>query len=187
MKIKDVLFSAGKTGFFFDDQAAIKKGARQDGFIYIGQPVTEHFERIRQAGESISVILILENGQIAVGDCAAVQYSGAGGRDPLFLASTYIPFLEKNIKPLLVNKELDSFLNLAKFFDNLEIEGKKLHTAIRYGLSQALLEAVALAKNKLKVEIIWDEYNLEHIIKPVPIFGQSGDDRYINVDKMIIK
>ncbi|HQJ41042.1 MAG TPA: hypothetical protein PK449_05760, partial [Exilispira sp.] len=49
------------------------------------------------------------------------------------------------------------------------IEGKKLHTAIRYGLSQALLEAVALAKNKLKVEIIWDEYNLEHIIKPVPI------------------
>lgn len=187
MKIKDVLFSAGKTGFFFDDQAAIKKGARQDGFIYIGQPVTEHFERIRQAGESISVILILENGQIAVGDCAAVQYSGAGGRDPLFLASTYIPFLEKNIKPLLVNKELDSFLNLAKFFDNLEIEGKKIHTAIRYGLSQALLEAVALAKNKLKVEIIWDEYNLEHIIKPVPIFGQSGDDRYINVDKMIIK
>ena len=31
-------------------------------------------------------MLILEDGQIAWGDCAAVQYSGAGGRDPLFLA-----------------------------------------------------------------------------------------------------
>ena len=80
MKIKDVLFSAGKTGFFFVDQSAIKKGARQDGFIYIGQPVTEHFERIRQAGESISVILILENGQIAVGDCAAVP-----SKNPAFI------------------------------------------------------------------------------------------------------
>lgn len=34
MKIKDVLFSAGKTGFFFDDQAAIKKEpGKMDLFI----------------------------------------------------------------------------------------------------------------------------------------------------------
>lgn len=47
------------------------------------------FTSVRQAGESISVLFILEDGQIAHGDCAAVQYSGAGGRDPLFLAKLY--------------------------------------------------------------------------------------------------
>ena len=86
MKIKRALFVSGKSAFFFDDQKAIKKGAKADGFVYEGKPLTRGFERIRIAGESISVVLELEDGQLAVGDCAAVQYSGVGGRDPLFLA-----------------------------------------------------------------------------------------------------
>lgn len=187
MKIKDLIFSEGKTGFFFDDQKAIKSGAKTDGFIYDGNPMTPHFKAIRQAGESISVILVLEDGQLAIGDCAAVQYSGAGGRDPLFLAKSYIPILEKHVKPMLLGQELDNFRNLASKIDNLEIDGKRLHTALRYGVSQALLDGVSKAKGKTIVETIWEEYNLPKIIKKVQIFGQSGDDRYINVDKMILK
>jgi len=187
MKIIDMIFSEGKTGFFFDDQKAIKDGAKQDGFIYLGQPKLEGFEAIRQAGESISVIIFLEDGQIAVGDCAAVQYSGAGGRDPLFLAKRYIPFLEKNIKPILVGREVKSFKELAEEIDILIIDGKKIHTALRYGLSMAILDSVSKANHETIVETIWREYNLPRIIKRVPIFGQSGDDRYNNVDKMILK
>lgn len=82
MKIVDVVCSAGRTGFYFDDQRASRPGAGHDGIFYVGQPVTEGFSAVRQAGESISVMLVLEDGQIATGDCAAVQYSGAGGRDP---------------------------------------------------------------------------------------------------------
>ena len=89
MKIVDVVCAPGRTGFFFDDQKAIKSGAVSDGAAYIGTPVTPGFKSIRQAGESISVMLVLEDGQIAWGDCAAVQYSGAGGRDPLFLAEDF--------------------------------------------------------------------------------------------------
>ena len=124
MKIVNVLFSKGATGFFFDDQQAIKKGATQDGAFYTGTTLTQGFTAIRQAGECVSVVLMLENGQIAMGDCAAVQYSGTGGRDPLFLADRYIPFLEKHIRPLLLGRELTSFRELAKEFDLLEIEGK---------------------------------------------------------------
>ncbi|MBR4907056.1 MAG: methylaspartate ammonia-lyase, partial [Clostridia bacterium] len=76
MKIIDVICSAGRTGFYFDDQRAIKAGAKSDGAAYIGEPKTEGFTSVRQPGESISVMLILEDGQIAFGDCAAVQYSG---------------------------------------------------------------------------------------------------------------
>ena len=77
MKIVDVICSKARTGFFFDDQRAIKKGAVSDGAAYFGETVTPGFKSVRQAGEAISVMLVLEDGQIAWGDCAAVQYSGA--------------------------------------------------------------------------------------------------------------
>ncbi len=187
MKIIDVVCSAGRTGFYFDDQRAIKKGAGHDGVFYIGEPVTEGFTSVRQAGESISVMLVLEDGQIAFGDCAAVQYSGAGGRDPLFLAKDFIPVIEKYIKPELVGKEADDFRGLAKMMEAITVEGKRLHTAIRYGLSQALLDAVAKATGRLMCEVVADEYGCEISENPIPIFTQSGDDRYDNSDKMIIK
>ncbi len=187
MKISKATFAPGNSAFFFDDQRAIKKGAAQDGFVYLGEPVTPKFSRIREAGQSISVVLLLEDGQIAVGDCAAVQYSGAGGRDPLFLAEDYVPFLNKNLKPLLEGLELSAFREMADRFANLEVEGKKLHSAIRYGLTQALLDAVARANHLMPCEVVCREYGLPVIAERIPIFGQTGDNRYENVDKMIIK
>ena len=187
MKIVDIICSAGRTGFYFDDQRAIKGGAGHDGVFYIGNPVTEGFKAVRQAGESISVMLVLENGMIAQGDCAAVQYSGAGGRDPLFLAEDFIPLIEGPIKEQIVGKEADNFRKLAAEMEAIEIDGKRLHTAIRYGLSQALLDAVAKATGRLMCEVVADEYDCTVSEKPIPIFTQSGDDRYSNSDKMIIK
>jgi methylaspartate ammonia-lyase len=187
MKIVDVVCSAGRTGFYFDDQRAIKAGAGHDGFTYVGEPVTEGFTSIRQAGESISVMLILEDGQVAHGDCAAVQYSGAGGRDPLFLAKDFIPVIEKEIAPKLIGRELSNFKSLAEEFDKMTVNGKRLHTAIRYGITQAILDGVAKAKKVTMAEIVRDEYNTGVEINRIPIFTQSGDDRYSNADKMIIK
>ncbi len=187
MKIIDVICSAGRTGFYFDDQRAIKQGAGHDGTFYIGQPVTDGFRSIRQAGESISVMLVLEDGQIAYGDCAAVQYSGAGGRDPLFLAEDFIPVIDTHIKPRLVGMEADNFRGLCAMMEAIEVDGKRLHTAIRYGISQALLDAVAKASGRLMCEVVADEYGCAVSETPIPVFTQSGDDRYNNVDKMIIK
>jgi len=187
MKITQALFVSGYSSFYFDDQKAIKKGAGQDGFVYLGKAVTEGFRDIRQAGECVSVLLVLDNGTVAVGDCAAVQYSGAGGRDPLFLGANFVPFLEKHIKPLLEGRSVATFLPNARYFDALEIEGKRLHTAIRYGLTQALLDATAQARSITKAEVILDEYQLPFVDAPVPLFGQSGDDRYAAVDKMLLK
>ena len=187
MKIIDVVCSKGRTGFYFDDQRAIKGGAGHDGVFYTGAPVTEGFTSVRQAGESISVMLILEDGQVAHGDCAAVQYSGAGGRDPLFLAKDFIPLIDEHIKPQLVGKEADNFRALAAMMEAIQVDGKRLHTAIRYGLSQALLDAVAKATGRLMCEVVADEYGCTVSDKPIPVFTQSGDARYDNADKMIIK
>ncbi len=188
MRIKDVVFTKGLTGFYFDDQLAIKKGATQNGLVYEGDPVTIGFTRVRQPGESVSVQIVLEDGQVAIGDCAAVQYSGTGGRDPLFLADDYLEFLEKVIKPLIKARDLNSFKENAEYFDNLVVNNKKLHTAIRYGVTQALLHAQALIDKTTMAEVIRKEYNIKDTLyKRVPIFSQSGDNRYENADKMILK
>jgi len=187
MKIVDVVCSAGRTGFYFDDQRAIKAGAGHDGFTYVGEPITEGFQQVRQAGESISVMLVLEDGQVAYGDCAAVQYSGAGGRDPLFLAKDFIPIIEKEIAPKLIGRDVTGFRPLAEEIDHMQVNGKRLHTAIRYGVTQAILDAAAKVKKVTMAEVIRDEYNTGVEFHRIPIFTQSGDDRYNNVDKMIIK
>ena len=86
MKIAQVLSVPVRTGFFTDDQAAIRIGVKPDGFTYAGTPVTPGFTAVRQAGEAVSVMFVLDDGFVAQGDCAAVQYSGVGGRDVLFRA-----------------------------------------------------------------------------------------------------
>lgn len=187
MKITNVQFSPGVSSFYFDDQAAIKGGAGMDGFIYVGPAATPGFDSIRQSGEAISVLIELENGQWAEGDCAAVQYSGAGGRDPLFTAERYIPWMSSVLRPLLIGRDVSRFLENARFIDQLTADGRQIHTAIRYGLSQALLDATAKATNRLKLEVVCDEYGLPIDPSPLKLFGQSGDDRYNAVDKMIMK
>jgi len=188
MKIVDVIASAGLTGFYFDDQRAIKAGAGHDGFTYTGEAVTPGFRAVRQRGESISVMLILEDGQVAAGDCAAVQYSGAGGRDPLFLAEEFIPIILEEIAPKLIGQELESFRKLTDLVEHSKRpNGERYHTAIRYGVSQAILDGVAKAKKKTMTEVILEEYDLPLVLEPVPIFTQTGDDRYDNADKAIIK
>ena len=88
---------------------------------------------------------------------------------------------------MLVGKEADNFRQLAAEMEAIQVEGKRLHTAIRYGVSQAILDAVAKAKHMMMCEVVAEEYGCEVSDKPIDIFTQSGDDRYDNSDKMIIK
>ena len=187
MKIEKVLLTAGLGGYYFDDLQAIKGGAKHDGLFYIGEPVTPGFSRIRQPGETISVMFLLEGGQVGMGDCIAVQYSGVGGRDPVLLAEKYIPLVEKLARSSLVGRDITSFKEFCRFIDSLTSDGQGLHSGIRYGLSQAGLDAVAKARGITMAEVIADEYNLTISDKIIPILLQSGDDRYIGADKMILK
>lgn len=188
MKIKTVVLSKSTTGFYFDDQKAIKAGAVVDGFYYPGEPVLPGYRSIRMPGEAVSIQLVLENGMVAKGDCAAVQYSGTDGRDPLFLADEFIPFINEYLKPELLKEDLVSFREIAGKYDQFTINGNRLHTAIRYGLTQSLLHAIALVKGITMAEVIRLEYGIiDEEYERIPIFTQSGDERYSNLDKMIIK
>jgi methylaspartate ammonia-lyase len=187
MRIRRVHWVPGYSAYYSDDQAAIKAGATRDGFVYTGNPVTSGFRSVRQAGECLSVILELDNGAIAVGDCAAVQYSGIGGRDEVFLADDASTQVSPRLTGELLRRDASTFLESSRYFDVLELDGKRLHTALRYGISQALLNAAAGATGRLAVEVLADEFALPIVTAPIPLFAQSGDDRYAGADKMILK
>ena len=65
---------------------------------------------------------------------------------------------DKYLKPELVGKEADNFRSLCEMMEAITIDGKRLHTAIRYGVSQAILDAVAKATNRFMCEVVADEY-----------------------------
>jgi methylaspartate ammonia-lyase len=182
-----VLTAVGRAGFFTDDQAAIRAGAPRDGFDYAGSPVTPGFDRIREPGVAVSVLLVLSDGQVAVGDCTTVQYAGAAGRDPVIAPDAVVRVIGSVVAPALERQPASRFRSLAALLDDLRHDGSPLPAAIRYGVSQALLDAVALAHHRTMAEIVRDEYDTGVDLRPVPLFAQSGDDRYDNVDKMILK
>jgi methylaspartate ammonia-lyase len=182
MKIADVISVPARTGFFADDQAAIKAGVTSDGFVYTGTPVTPGFTGVRQAGEALSVMFLLDDGFVAVGDCASVQYPGVGGREPVFRAADGEAAIAGQAAPLLTGAGLTTFREMAPSLDALPV-----HTAVRYGITQALLDAVAHQEQVTMAELVRDEYQTGVTLGPVPMFAQCGEDRYGNVDKMILK
>ncbi len=63
---------------------------------------------------------------------------------------------------------------------------RPLHTAVRYGVSQALLQAVALVRGLTMAQVICQEWDLPVPDAPIPIHAQSGSERYYNAEKMIV-
>ncbi|RWQ32470.1 methylaspartate ammonia-lyase [Mesorhizobium sp.] len=186
MQIKDVLLAPGNGAFFYDDQAAIGSGATQDGFIYVGRPITPGFQSIRVPASSLSVGLVLTNDVVVWGDMMGVQYSGAGGRDLMFDANQISDLTSRVVLPRLLDVDASLYLDAcAKILEPFEQE--RLPLALEYGVSQALLRAAAYLQRATMAEVICAEFDLPLPTRRVPIYCQSGDAREINVDKMILK
>lgn len=186
-KIEKVICAIGCSGYIHRDFEAIKNGAEQNGFIHMGNPVLPGFKRIDEPGTIISIILKLEDGQTAFGDCVDVIFTGIAGRDKIFNAENYIDYVIKEISPKLVGRQLNNFRDLAYEFDNLYNENKKIHTAIRYGVTQALLHAVSLSLNCTMAEVISSEYKINIADKLIPMLASCRRDDSMQLDRMILK
>jgi len=184
--IEAVHATPGVAGFFFDDQAAIRRGAASDGFAYDGPTATAGYERVREPGEALLVEVELTDGRRARGDCAAVQYSGAGSRDPLFRAGEHRAVVEGPVAEALVGRDPT---DLAGAVDALErvAADRDLHTAVQYGVSQALVAAAARARETTMTRVLADYLDAEPATEPVPVFGQTGDERHRGAEKMLLK
>ncbi|UFW51312.1 MULTISPECIES: methylaspartate ammonia-lyase [Bradyrhizobium] len=184
--IKDVILAPGNGSFFYDDQAAIRAAVAHDGFRYLGEPLTPGFTSIRMPSRSLSIGLVLSDDVIVWGDMMSVQYSGAGGRDPVFQVDAIQALTRSVVIPRLLASDVSNFLRACERV-LASHEARRLPLAIEYGVSQALLRAVAHIARTTLAEVICSEYHLPLPDKRVPLYAQSGDSREINVDKMILK
>ncbi|RWD45509.1 MAG: methylaspartate ammonia-lyase [Mesorhizobium sp.] len=186
MRIKDIVLAPGTGAFFYDDQAAIRAGAKQDGFLYLGKPLTAGMASIRTPATCVSIGLVLADDTIVWGDMMSVQYSGAGGRDPLFDPEKISDVTRQVVAPRLLHVDTSSFRKACAEV-LASTDGARLPLSLEYGVSQALMGAAAHIKRQTMAEIICSEFGLPLPTRRVPIYAQSGDAREINVDKMILK
>lgn len=175
-------------GYFFDDQAAIRAGARRDGLRYLGPALTPGFSAVREPAEAVSVMLVLSDGQVVTGDCATVQYSGVAGREPRLQATDLAHRIEADVAPSLQGLPVLNFRESDRLVDQLCREVLPTPTAASYGLSQALLAAAAHAAGHGQMAwTVLREWGLPGPLRALPLYAQSGEDRRGNVDKMIMK
>ena len=187
MKVKQVICAAGRSGYMHRDLMAIKAGARQDGMIFHGPTVTPGFKKIVEPATIISVMLVLEDGQIAFGDCADVILAGVAGRDPVFNAADYMGVMEGPVAKTLTGRDISTFKVNADELDKMKVDGKRLHTALRYGITQALLHAAALSRKETMAEIIAREYGTTISKKPIGILASGHKDDPTQLDRIILK
>lgn len=185
--IKAVLTASAQGAFFYDDQRAIRLGAESRGLLYSGSPVTPGFDAIRMPARALSLGLVLDSGHVAWGDMMSVQYAAAGSREPVFNPDAAKAMLQAGplYERLMTLRLTDLHADIAHVL--APIEGTPISCAMQYGLSQAILQAHAEHSGSTVAAVLARAYGLDLQPYAVPIYAQSGDQREINVQKMVLK
>lgn len=187
MKIKDVIYSVGRSGYFNKDLVAVKAHGRNNGSFVEGAPITPGYKAIVQPGSIISIQLVLDDGSVAIGECADVIFSGVAGRDPLFAPADHLPWLESTMRAWLMGRDVGRFRANAEEVDRMETAGRRLHTSLRYGLTQSLLAATAVAHRKTQAEIIAAEYGSSLCSAPIDLLASCHRGDALQLDRVIMK
>lgn len=189
MKIKNILARPGVGAWYVTDLEAVRQGALPDkiGFMYSGTPVTPGFQDIRQPAQAVCVMVVLEDGQIAYGDCATTVFPGRAGRDVPVTPDQMVRIIEDQVAPELVGRDVTTFRGIDEHLASLRVDGRELGPATRYGLSQALLDAAAKARRVPMARVLADEWGTTISTKPIPLNLQTGPDAERGLDKFILR
>ena len=175
----------GEAAFYADDLMAIRAGAHHDGFAYAGRPITPGHDAVRAPARAILLRVETAAGAVGWGDAVSVQYAGVGGRDAPIDPASLRAEVALAESALQAAGDLE-FASACRLVEDLRHEGRPLHTAVRYGLSQALLAASAAEARTSPLRILARLTGLEDPAL-LAVYAQSGDDRRLNADRMILR
>ena len=149
MRVRSVICSLGRSGYMHRDLLAIKSGAKQDGFVFHGKALVSRFRKDRRAGDH------------RFGDARAggrpdrlrgLRRCNSGRRrrprSSVPWRGSYRLPARRDRCPFSRAATLPSSAITPRTSISTARGGKLLHTAVRYGLTQALLHATALAQQK---------------------------------------
>ncbi len=202
-----VLLQTGQSGSYFDDKegwSRLPLEKQASGFP-ISPSITSGFSNVREPGESLTVTLVLKRGSEKIvfqGSCAAISYSGAGGREKRFFANEVLQELHQfdfagAITRLVKEPTIETIREVLK---------NERGTAKTYGLGQLLLQVAAFADDVTVSEFL-AKHTLSHTLCPapledhlqsildriaspknlvdLPLFIQTGDNRNSMVEEII--
>lgn len=187
MEISELMATEGIGGYYWRDQEAIGRGAERDGFLYRGEPLTEGFHSIIQVSSTVLLTARTQDGREFHGDCATVNHAFRSGRQTTPMAAQLISYSEGPLSDWLRRWQPSSFRDAAREIDTMQLDGKPLHMALRYGMSQVLLQCVAAERRVTMAEVLAAEYGLELATEPCDLLGSCGGSWYENVDKAILR
>jgi methylaspartate ammonia-lyase len=173
-------------GYYNEDLNAIRSGARPDGLFFSDPPKSPGFRSIRQPSEASSILLILDDQRVAFGDALSVDYATEGGRSGLFSAAQQVPLLNEICRSL-AGKSIGGFVAMCEELeDSVSRQGLHLPAAM-FGLSQAILQAVAMERKVTCAEVVANEIGTVIGDELIPLGIQCGEYRHDAVDKAIAK
>ena len=124
-------------------------------------------EFLRQQG--YPALLTREPGGTPIGDQVRVILGNLDNTamrprtEILLFQASRAQLVEEVIRPYLEGAEVGPFRVMAAELERLRCGGTRLHTALRYGISQALLDARALARGITKCEVGYAAYGQEQV------------------------
>lgn len=180
-KITGIKAVKGQGSYYCEDVAALQKKSIPEDERWRTSSETPGYRFIREVAEVVSVGIQTEDGVWSWGDCVGVSYSGKSGRENNFKAQDGLEQIERILSPFLENKKLTTFREVMN-----DINFLNLHPAVKYGISQALLQSVAHSQREVMWKTIQREWGLREPVQAVPLQGSSGNNRKVNADKMIV-
>jgi len=180
-KILDIKAVKGQGAYYYEDVTTLQKRSVKESDRWRAKAETPGFTYVREVADVVSVGIKTQEGIWCWGDCVGVSYSGKSGREGAFRSGNGLQEIEKTVRPFLLNKRLTTYREVMN-----EVKLLSLHPVVHYGISQALLKAVALNHREEMWQTLQREWGIAESVKEVPIQGSSGNNRVVNADKMII-
>lgn len=185
IRIEAVRVTAGIGGHWINDQMAVQTGATADGYFFEGPTSSTAFPAVRSPSVAYLVSLDLADGQTAHGDCTTVANAGYAGR-PLPLRREDVQAVQAVLQESLAGRSFAGFREAAGALDAMPL-ADTLRLPVEYGVSQALLEAAALASRTRMVDVLCREFGRPGPTRGPGFAGSCGGAWEANVDKAIVR
>ncbi|AWP76834.1 methylaspartate ammonia-lyase [Bordetella bronchiseptica] len=185
IRIEAVRVTAGIGGHWINDQMAVQTGATADGYFFEGPTSSPAFPAVRSPSVAYLVSLDLADGQTAHGDCTTVANAGYAGR-PLPLRREDVQAVQAVLQESLAGRSFAGFREAAGALDAMPL-ADTLRLPVEYGVSQALLEAAALASRTRMVDVLCREFGRPGPTRGPGFAGSCGGAWEANVDKAIVR
>lgn len=183
-RIVKVLTSVSWGSYYFEDLARIRRDLVPTSERYHTPTGHGAYANVRTPVPAVSVGLMLGNGAVAWGDCVPVSFSGKSGRalpkDPQELSH----WIESTLGPWFENRLVLPWIVLEKDFLR---EFSDIPAFIRYGVSQAMVNAAVSVSQKPHWQIFAEDLGYQNPDAVINLHGSCGGDWGDTVDRMLVR